>query len=122
VKTDVRVNQTGPVRVVFQMATAYWASQDIYVAAKLGVADVLGEGSKSRDEIASATGANSKSLARLTRALVALGVLAVDDDGRFRLTGIVASLPEWYAAFHALHNSDTRRGALSGLGKTDRQH
>ena len=43
-------------------------------------------------KIASATGANSKSLTRLTRALVALGVLAVDDDGRFRLTGIGASL------------------------------
>jgi hypothetical protein len=92
VKTDERVNQMGPGPVVFRIATAYWASQSIYVAAKLGVADVLGEGSKSNDEIASAIGANSKSLARLTRALVALGVLTVDGDGRFRLTRIGASL------------------------------
>ena len=92
VKTDERVNQMGPAPVVFRMATAYWASQTVYVAAKLGVADMLGEGSMSSDEIALATGTNSKSLARLTRALVALGVLAVDDDGRFRLTGIGASL------------------------------
>jgi hypothetical protein len=92
VKTDERVNKMDPAPVVFRMATAYWASQAIYVAAKLGVADVLGENSKSGDEIASATGANSKSLTRLTRALVALGVLALDDDGRFRLTGIGASL------------------------------
>jgi hypothetical protein len=92
VKTDERVNQMGPPAVVFRMATAYWASQAIYVAAKLGVADVLGEGSKSNDEIASATGANSKSLARLMRALVALDVLAVDDGGRFGLTRIGASL------------------------------
>jgi hypothetical protein len=89
--TRKSVNPTGPVPVVFTMATAYWASQTIYVAAKLGVADVLGEGSKSGDEIASATGADTKSLARLMRALVALGVLAVD-DGRFRLTGIGAPL------------------------------
>ena len=92
VKTDERVNQMGPAPMVFRMATAYWASQAIYVAAKLGVADVLGEASKSNDEIASSIGANSKSLARLTRALVALGVLTVDDDSRFRLTQIGASL------------------------------
>jgi hypothetical protein len=92
VKTDVRLNQTGPVPVVFRLATAYWASQAIYVAAKLGVAEVLSEGPRSDDEIARATGTNSKSLARLTRALVALDVLAVDDDGRFRLTGIGAPL------------------------------
>ncbi len=87
-----RVNPMNSTYAVFRMATAYWASQTIYVAAKLGIADVLGEGSKSSDEIASATGANGNSLARLTRALVALGLLTVDDDGRFRLTGIGASL------------------------------
>ena len=66
--------------------------QSLYVAAKLGVADALGESSKSCAEIASATGANCESLARLTRALVTLGVLALDDDGRFRLTETGASL------------------------------
>ena len=89
---DERVNQMGPAPVVFRMASAYWASQAIYVAAKLGIADVLGDGSKSNEEIAGATGANSKSLARLTRSLVALDVLAVDDCGRFRLTSIGACL------------------------------
>ena len=92
VKTDDRVNQMGPAPMVFRMARAFWASQTIYVAAKLGVADVLDEGSKSNDEIANAIGANSKSLARLTRALVALGVLTLDDAGRFRLTRIGAAL------------------------------
>jgi hypothetical protein len=87
-----RVNPMNSAHTIFRMATAYWASQTIYVAAKLGIADVLGDGSKSSDEIASATGANGNSLARLTRALVALGLLALDDDGRFRLTGIGASL------------------------------
>src|ERR1700719_2201639 len=81
------LNQMRLVPAVFRMVTGYWASQTIYVAAKLGIADVLGEGSKSGDEIASATGANGNSLVRLTQALVSLGVLAVDDDGRFRLTG-----------------------------------
>jgi hypothetical protein len=92
VNTDERLNQMGLVPAILRMATAYWVSQTIYVAARLGVADVLGEGPKSGAEIAGATGANSKSLARLTRALVALDVLAVDQDGRFRLTRIGASL------------------------------
>ena len=92
VKTDEHVDQMRLVPAVFRMATAYWASQTIYVAAKLGIADVLGENCKSGDEIANATGANSESLARLTRALVGLGVLAVDDNGFFWLTGIGAPL------------------------------
>jgi hypothetical protein len=86
------VSQTGAVPAVFRMATAYWASQAIYVAAKIGVADVLSEGPRSCSEIADATGTNSSSLARLTRALVALGVLVLEEDGRFRLTGIGAAL------------------------------
>jgi hypothetical protein len=87
-----RVNQQDSVYAVFRMATAYWASQALYVAAKLGVADVLGEGPKSHDEIASAIGANSKSLARLTRALLHLGLLVLNNDGRFRLTRTGATL------------------------------
>lgn len=87
-----RINQQDSVYAVFRMATAYWASQALYVAAKLGVADVLSEGPKSSDEVASAIGANSRSLARLTRALVHLGILAVNNDGRFRLTRIGATL------------------------------
>jgi hypothetical protein len=77
---------------VFRIATAYWASQAVYVAAKLGIADVLSVRPKSCDEIASATHADSESLLRLMRALVGLGVLAIDDDGRFCLTAIGAPL------------------------------
>jgi hypothetical protein len=92
VKTDNRVIQTSLVPAVFRMATGYWASQSIYVTAKLGIADVLGESSKSVEEIANAIGANAKSLARLLRALVGLGVLTATEDSRFRLTGIGASM------------------------------
>jgi O-methyltransferase domain/Dimerisation domain len=82
------MNSAGSVPAVFRMATAYWTSQAIYVAAKLGIADALGDSAKTADEIASATGTNEKSLVRLLRALVALGVLAEDDHRRFRLTVI----------------------------------
>jgi hypothetical protein len=92
VNTVERVKQLAPAHLVFQIATAYWASQTIYVAAKLGVADVLSDGPKPAEDIASATGSDSKSMVRLMRALAALGVLTMDDDECFRLTGIGALL------------------------------
>ena len=39
---------------LFQMATGYWVSQAIYVAARLGIADVLAAGPKSGQELADA--------------------------------------------------------------------
>ena len=42
----------------------------IYVAAKLGIADLLADGPKSLDEIVQATGADRAALARLLAALV----------------------------------------------------
>jgi hypothetical protein len=77
---------------VFRMATGFWMSQAVYVAAKLGIADLLAESPKSCEEIASATGADSRSLFRLMRALVTLGILASEDrqgivdQWRFSLT------------------------------------
>jgi hypothetical protein len=81
-----------PLPPVFEMAMGYWASQVVYVAAKLGIADVLADCPKSCGEIADATGADGSSLFRLMRALASLGVVAMEDDNLFRLTGIGAPL------------------------------
>lgn len=77
---------------IFEMATAYWVSQAVYAAAKLGIADLLADCPKSCEEIASATGADGSSLFRLMRALASLGVLAMEDRNRFRLAEIGAPL------------------------------
>ena len=55
--------------ILFQMATGYWVSQAIYVAAKLGIADLLKDGPQSCVALATATGADATSLFRLMRAL-----------------------------------------------------
>jgi SAM-dependent methyltransferase len=89
-----RIN-AGSIRALpkmFRIATAFWASQAVYVAAKLGLADALAEGPKGSDEIASQLGANQAALARLVRVLVDLGVLATADDGRIGLTEVGAPL------------------------------
>ncbi len=79
-------NAVPPQMVLMQMATAYWVSQSIYAAAKLGIADQLKAGPKHWDQLAAATGSNSSALYRLLRALASVGVFAEIEPGRFSLT------------------------------------
>ncbi len=58
----------------------------IYVAAKLGIADLLLDGSKSAPELARLTDAHERSLHRLMRALVKLAICTETSDGKFGLT------------------------------------
>jgi len=60
---------------LFQMATGYWVSQAIYVAAKLGIADLLARGPQSALVLADATQADAPSLFRLLRALSSVGIV-----------------------------------------------
>lgn len=73
---------------LFQLASGYWISQAIYVAAKLGIADVLKHGAKSSNEIALKTGADDNSLSRLMRALCAVGVFRMNGNGTFAITDL----------------------------------
>jgi len=70
----------------------YRVSQAIYVAAELGIADLLAEGPKSAEELASACGAHAPSLRRVLRLLASEGVFAQDGDGRFALTPMAEAL------------------------------
>ena len=71
---------------LFEMATAYWLSQAIYVAAKLGIADLLRNGPQSCVALATTTGSDAPSLFRLMRALSSVGIFAHLGRGRFALT------------------------------------
>ena len=77
---------------LFQMATGYWASQTIYVAARLGIADVLAAGPRSGQELADATGSDRQSLGRLLRALCAMGVFRTPAADRFALAPLGEAL------------------------------
>jgi hypothetical protein len=74
------------------MASGYWVSQSIYVAAKLGIADLLKDSPKSCDELATATGTHAPSLYRVLRALASLGVFAETQPNHFSLTPLAACL------------------------------
>jgi len=63
-------------------------SESLYVAAALGLADLIGNTPKSAGQLAEATGVHAPSLRRVLRVLASFGVLSQDEDGRFGLTPI----------------------------------
>jgi SAM-dependent methyltransferase len=81
-----------PQAALAQMVLGSLVAQAVYVAAKLGVADLLADGAKDAHELARATGAHAPSLYRILRALAANGVFAELCDGRFELTALAEPL------------------------------
>jgi hypothetical protein len=77
---------------LFEMATAYWLSQAIYVAAKLGIADLLRDGPQSCAVLAALTGSSAPSLFRLMRALSSVGIFSYRGGDRFALSRLAESL------------------------------
>ena len=79
---------------MLQLISGFWISRCIYVAAKLGIADLLKDRAKSAEELASATGAHAASLFRVLRALAAVNILTQSNDNRFHVhTNTVAFSP-----------------------------
>ena len=77
---------------MLERIAAYWQSQLVFVAAKLGIADVLVEGPLTVDEIAARVGAHPPYLGRVLRALASVGIFASDPHGRFHLTRLAQTL------------------------------
>ena len=71
-----------------QSIDAYQLSQCLYVAAKLGIADLLKDGPQSHEQLANVTGAQPTALFRVLRALASAGVLNRLQDGRFELNDV----------------------------------
>jgi len=74
--------------VLLEMMYGYQKSQALFVAAKLGIADILSNGSKTADELAKATGVNSRGIYHLMRMLISVGVFSREDNDKFQLNPI----------------------------------
>ena len=113
-----------------------WMTQAAYVAAKLGIADLLADGPKTSDELAAATGTHPRSLHRLLRALTTIGICRQRDDGAFEITPmgslLASQAPEslrawtiwwgehlWPVWGHLLHSVKTGESARRLLLGTD---
>jgi hypothetical protein len=70
------------------MASGYFLSRALYVAAILGIADMLLTGPRHFSELAHAAGAHAPSLQRVLRLLASAGIFAENADGQFSLTTV----------------------------------
>ncbi len=80
------MTDTAPARRVMDLLIGYWASQAVYVAAKLELADQLATGPLTATDLAARTGTDEPSLARLLRFLAELGIVTGDAEGGYRTT------------------------------------
>lgn len=115
-----------------QSIDAYQLSQCLYVAAKLGIADLLKDGPKHYVELAKASGVHANALFRLLRALACAGVfnrlpnerfalnqvseyLCADVPGSLRAWAILAGEQPYPAWSHLLHSVQTGETAFDHL-------
>jgi SAM-dependent methyltransferase len=66
---------------MYQLANGFKVTQAIYVAARLGIADLVGPAPQRTEDLASATKTDGPSLRRLLQFLASLGILAEDNAG-----------------------------------------
>jgi hypothetical protein len=86
------MNAPSPNEQMNRMISGYWTTQAVYVAAKLGIADLLAQGARTVDDLAGATNVHAPSLYRLLRGLASMGVFADDGTQRFSLTPLAECL------------------------------
>jgi len=66
--------QIPPEGQIMQLAMGGFAAQAVYVAARLGIADMVAGGPRTAAELAAGSGADERSLYRLLRSLASMGV------------------------------------------------
>ena len=89
---SVRATEVPPPIAMLQLISGFWISRCIYVAANLGIADLVKDGSKTAAELAAATNTHATSLFRVMRALASVGVFSQDADNCFGKTPLSETL------------------------------
>lgn len=102
-ESEVSSSYSSQVAQLRELIGGYRLTQLIYVAAKLGIADLLRDGPKPVIELAASASVNARNLYRVLRALASNGIFSETGDGRFELTplaeplqtGVPGSLTGW---------------------------
>lgn len=84
--------QVPPHAQMMQFILGKWISKPIYVAAELGIADMLSYGPKSIDELAHMSNTHAPLLYRVMRALASVGIFSETGETRFSLTPMAECL------------------------------
>jgi hypothetical protein len=87
--------------VLYQLASAHYQSQALYVAAELGIADLLADGPQTYETLAAKTATHAPSLRRVLRLLLTAGVFLEGPDGRLELTPVGSFLRSGPGSFRA---------------------
>jgi hypothetical protein len=77
---------------LMRLVTGAWAARLVHTAVELGIADHLASGPRRVDVLTTDIGAHGPSLARLLRALTAIGVLHESQERLYSLTSLGATL------------------------------
>src|SRR5689334_21999283 len=91
-QSSVSTETTPPSAFLTQIMHGSLATQALYVAAKLGIADLLAGGPKPVAELATATNTDAPALYRVLRALASVGVFTEQSGRVFALTAPAAAL------------------------------
>ncbi|MEG4054909.1 MULTISPECIES: methyltransferase [unclassified Microcoleus] len=94
--------------LLLEMMYGFKISQALFVAAKLEIADILSDGSKTADELAKATSVNSRGIYHLMRMLVSVGVFSLEGNEKFCLNSLGKHL--------LTGTSDSLRGTVLAMG------
>jgi len=84
--TSTAAQQVPPEVFLTQLAFGMKMTQALYVAAKLGIADLLADGPEPVDELANRTSTSQRSLYRVLRSLASVGVFRETSPKVFSLT------------------------------------
>ncbi len=85
-RSTAGIGNVTPNTGLVEMAMGYSRSRVLCVAARLGVADALGDAERGIEELAATCQADPDHLYRLLRALAAIGITTETSPARFRLT------------------------------------
>ena len=77
---------------MLDLITGHWGARLVQIAATLKLADLLKNGPRTAEQLASASGVRAPELYRVLRALASLGVFTETRNGRFKLTPLAMTL------------------------------
>jgi O-methyltransferase domain/Dimerisation domain len=81
-----------PAQSILQLSLGFISARAIYVAARLGIADLMRDGPTSAGELAEKVSVDADALFRIMRLLAGVGVLKQSETNRFSLTGLGETL------------------------------
>lgn len=88
----METTQLPPPAQLMKMIVGKWLSKPIYVAAELGIADLLADGPRSITELARVTQTHPPTLYRIMRALASIAIFSEKKDRYFELTPLAELL------------------------------